>query len=138
MRQETARGAPLRFRRRSNHSSCWRFTRAIQQGEEGGLRIESASFPTKKAEGLAAGLTDELGSCRILQYPAALLPMARLSISLSDEIFNQLKGIKPSHRPMSQHIADLVLEAMNARERKANTSKILQGSASTRIHLGLG
>jgi hypothetical protein len=63
--------------------------------------------------------------------------MARLSISLTDEILEQLKETKPSHRPMSQHIADLLVESMNAREGKPNVSKMLQGSTSTRIHLGL-
>jgi hypothetical protein len=43
--------------------------------------------------------------------------MARLSISLTDEILEQLKETKPSHRPMSQHIADLLLEGLNATER---------------------
>ena len=43
--------------------------------------------------------------------------MARLSISLTDEILEQLKETKPSHRPMSQHIADLLVEGLNASER---------------------
>lgn len=43
--------------------------------------------------------------------------MARLSISLADEILEQLKETKPSHRPMSQHIADLLVEGLNASER---------------------
>ena len=43
--------------------------------------------------------------------------MARLSISLTDEILEQLKETKPSHRPMSQHIADLLVEGLNATER---------------------
>jgi hypothetical protein len=42
--------------------------------------------------------------------------MARLSISLADEILEQLKETKPSHRPMSQHIADLLVEGMNAKQ----------------------
>ena len=41
--------------------------------------------------------------------------MARLSISLTDEILEQLKETKPSHRPMSQHIADLLVEGMSAK-----------------------
>ena len=41
--------------------------------------------------------------------------MARLSISLTDEILGQLKETKPSHRPMSQHIADLLVEGMSAK-----------------------
>ena len=43
--------------------------------------------------------------------------MARLSISLTDKILEQLKETKPSHRPMSQHIADLLVEGLNATER---------------------
>ena len=40
----------------------------------------------------------------------------KLSISLTDEILEQLKETKPSHRPMSQHIADLLVEGMNAKQ----------------------
>jgi hypothetical protein len=68
-------------------------------------------------KGLAGGLTRRLPSRRIPQYPVALPPMARLSISLTDEILEQLKETKPSHRPMSQHIADLLVEGLNATER---------------------
>jgi hypothetical protein len=42
--------------------------------------------------------------------------MARLSISLADEILEQLKETRPSHRPMSQHIADLLVEGLSARQ----------------------
>ncbi len=66
-------------------------------------------------KGLAGGLTRQLLSRRIPQYPVALPPMARISISLTDEILEQLKETKPSHRPMSQHIADLLVESMSAR-----------------------
>lgn len=66
-------------------------------------------------KGLARGLTRQLLSRRIPQYPVALPPMARISISLTDEILEQLKETKPSHRPMSQHIADLLVESMSAR-----------------------
>ena len=62
-------------------------------------------------------MTKGLGCRRIPQYPLALPPMARLSISLTDEILEQLKETKPSHRPMSQHIADLLVEGLNATER---------------------
>lgn len=42
--------------------------------------------------------------------------MAKISISLTDEILQQLKNTKPAHRPMSQHIADLILDGMIARK----------------------
>lgn len=38
--------------------------------------------------------------------------MARLTISLAEEIFEDLKATKPPHRPMSQHVADLIIEGM--------------------------
>ena len=38
--------------------------------------------------------------------------MARLTISLAEEIFEDLKTTKPPHRPMSQHVADLIIEGM--------------------------
>ena len=41
---------------------------------------------------------------------------SRFSISLSDEVVAQLRNTKPSHRPMSQHIVDLVVEAMISRK----------------------
>lgn len=41
--------------------------------------------------------------------------MGRLTISLTDEIIEDLRATKPSHRPMSQHIADLLVESIGAR-----------------------
>jgi hypothetical protein len=41
--------------------------------------------------------------------------MGRLTISLTDEIIEDLRATKPSYRPMSQHIADLLVESMSAR-----------------------
>jgi hypothetical protein len=42
--------------------------------------------------------------------------MGRLTISLTDEIIEDLRATKPSHRPMSQHIADLLVEGLSARQ----------------------
>lgn len=42
--------------------------------------------------------------------------MARLSISLTDEILKQLKETKPPHRPMSQHIADLLVKSLESKK----------------------
>lgn len=41
--------------------------------------------------------------------------MGRLTVSLADEILEDLKNTKPPHRPMSQHVADLIIEGMNLR-----------------------
>jgi hypothetical protein len=42
--------------------------------------------------------------------------MGRLTISLTDEIIEDLRATKPSYRPMSQHVADLLVEGLSARQ----------------------
>lgn len=41
--------------------------------------------------------------------------MSRLTISLPGEVLEQLRASKPSYRPMSHHVTDLVLEALRHR-----------------------
>lgn len=41
--------------------------------------------------------------------------MPRLTISLPEGVLEQLQASKPSYRPMSHHVADLVLEALRQR-----------------------
>ncbi|MGA1713326.1 MAG: hypothetical protein ACO4CS_18745 [bacterium] len=41
--------------------------------------------------------------------------MPRLTISLPEEVLDRLKASKPTYRPMSHHVADLVLEALRHR-----------------------
>lgn len=41
--------------------------------------------------------------------------MARVTISIPDKILEELKATKPSHRPTSQHIVDLVIDGMKFR-----------------------
>jgi hypothetical protein len=59
----------------------------------------------------------------------------RFSISLSDEVVAQLRNTKPSHRPMSQHIVDLVVEAMISRKNsELRRTAIKDGNAAIVDH----
>jgi hypothetical protein len=42
--------------------------------------------------------------------------MARVSISLPDEVFEKIKATKPEHKALSNHVSELCIEAMKARE----------------------
>ncbi len=44
--------------------------------------------------------------------------MARICISLPDEVLQALKDTKPPYRPMSQHIVELAVEALEIKKKK--------------------
>lgn len=69
----------------------------------------------------------------IAWHSVTLHPMARLSISLADEILEQVKKTKPSHRPMSQHIADLLVDALTAKKQKDGFAAIAESGEQNKI-----
>lgn len=49
--------------------------------------------------------------------------MARLTISLPDKVLDELKNTKPWHRPMSQHIVGLLVDALEIKKDEAQAAK---------------
>lgn len=66
--------------------------------------------------------------------------MGRLTVSLSDKILEDLKNTKPPHRPMSQHVADLIIDGMNLKKAclsEAVSEQVIKAIADQRRPGGL-
>lgn len=59
--------------------------------------------------------------------------MARLTISLPDNILDELKSTKPAYRPMSQHVVELLVSAIQTQKEKSEL--IAQFRGATKIEL---
>lgn len=58
---------------------------------------------------------------------------ARLCITIADHIFEDVKNTKPAHRPMSQHIADLLVEALTIKKQRDGVVAMTESNEQNKI-----